>query len=125
MKKKIILGDVPIAKWEKGDSLYSDWMKEEKEYIKEIAKNKPDDIILPSGDYVLQIDYPLGNPFMTRFVVEDGGMTREQLVILVIKSYKKIYKNEDKYGIWGHNIGDLILCSAEVDGNIITLGVDS
>lgn len=146
MKKKIKLGDVSIAKWEKGNSLYPDWMKEEKECVKEIEKNKPDDIVLTSGDYILQIDYPLSNPFFKKFVVKDSGMTREELVILVVKSYKKIYKEEDKsvghktgnisgmlnressegkYGIWRHNIGDLVLCSAEVNGNRITLGVDS
>jgi hypothetical protein len=34
--------------------------------------------------------------------------------------------SEGKYGIWGHDIGDLLLCSAYVDDSgKITLGVDS
>jgi hypothetical protein len=89
----------------------------------------------------LVIDYPLETPFKTRFTVDTKGMTRRKLVGLIIKSYRKIYDDEDKdvggetgnipgmlnrapsqgrYGIWGHCLGDLMLHTAKLQksGNV-------
>jgi hypothetical protein len=78
------------------------------------------------------IDYPLTNP--KRVVMHRaGGWTVNQFIDTVIKSYKKVYHDENKaiggdpghipgmlnrvrsagpYGIWGHDLGDLILTGA-------------
>lgn len=104
-------------------------------------------VLPPRQVFILKIDYPLHKP--ARFVFNSGvdGMTRGDLVRKIRKCYKQVYREEDastkvkpgnipgmlnrnptngKYGIWGHDIGDLVLCSVNVsDKNVITLGVDS
>ena len=116
------------------------------EYAKKIYDNKQ--IVLPRNkEYVLKIDYPLQTP--AKFEIKSGtkGISRGRLVSLIRKYYQKVYDIEDrttkvkarnipgmlnrdftngKFGIWGHNIGDLVLCEASVSkNNVITLSVDS
>lgn len=104
-----------------------------------------DETVLTKGTYTLVIDYPLTSTYKQKFTTK--GMTRRGLVNLIVKAYHKIYDAEDKdvgkktghiegmlnratsagrYGIWGHDLGDLMLATAQVQksGNI-TLGVDS
>lgn len=107
----------------------------------------PEEIVLqPNKEYILEISYPLTNK--AKFKISSGkkGVSRETFVKKVISFYKKIYEIEDRttktkpahipnmlnrnitngmFGIWGHDIGDLVLVNAEVKGNKITLGVDS
>lgn len=152
MSKEIQLGDVHIATWHPGEPLYPDWMKEDGEYDKEIAANKPGDVILPANKaYTLIIDYPLSTEAKIMLKTGKKGMTRSQFVNKVCKAYRAIYASEDRtssrkarlgkdggaapmfnreqsdgrWGIWGHVIGDLVLCSATVKGSKIELGVDS
>lgn len=107
-------------------------------------------VIEPNRDVTLEISYPLETPYREQINTGPKGMTRKTLTDLAIKAYKQVYKEEEesmtttqeqladrpvllnrpdsngKYGIWGHDIGDLVLGSAEVDENgVITLGVDS
>ena len=102
---------------------------------------EPKEVVLGKGEYTLVIDYPLNVPFKKKFVVNKTGMTRAKLVALIIKSYKKIYADEDKdtntqtgfipgmlnhatsdgrYGIWGHVMSDLMLHTATLQksGNV-------
>lgn len=89
-------------------------------------KVDPKEIVLKQNDYTLVIEYPLTNPYKEQILVGKKGMTRRELVNIIVAAYKKVYASGDTYGIWGHYIGDLMLASAEVDcKNIITLGVDS
>lgn len=102
---------------------------------------------LAEGEYKLIIDYPLERPYEQPVIVPPGGMTRGELVDIITDAYEAIYKAEDetsnvdttqrggllnrprtngKYGIWGHDLGDLDLGLIKVsDDNVITLGVDS
>lgn len=108
----------------------------------------PKEVVLPpNSEYTLIISYPVSTNYTTKLKTGKKGMTRIQLASNICKHYRKMYAEEDsssggdpghipgmlnraqsdgKYGIWGHDIGDLVLCSAEVDakGNI-TVGVDS
>ena len=61
----------------------------------------------PNQTFELLIDYPLHNP--TTFNIKTGkkGMSLVKLLSQVGKSYEKVYANPNKYGIWGHCIGDL------------------
>lgn len=149
MSKEIRLGDVHIASWQRGDDLYPEWMKEDGEYDKEIEANKPNDVILPANKtYILVIDYPLSIPAKIPLKTGKKGMTRSQFVDKVCKAYRAIYKAEDstssrkvrlgkdggsapmfnreqsdgKWGIWGHDIGDLILCAVHVRGKNLEIG---
>lgn len=137
----ITLGDIHIESWKVGDPLWSDWMIEDDKYADEIRKTPPDQVVLQEGEYKLEISYPLTNPSVSKLKVGKRGLTRKALVAKICAKYKEIYASEDdpghipgmynraqsegKYGIWGHDLCDLILCSAHVKGKTITLGVDS
>lgn len=105
------------------------------------------EIVLPSEkEYTLIIDYPLKNAAKFKIKTGKRGFTRSKLVATVIKYYKKVYQIEDStsnilpgkipgmlnrnitngmFGIWGHDIGDLILVDCLVSRGKIYLGVDS
>jgi len=146
-EKKVKLGYIHMSDYTSKSRLFSDWMFENPEYKKEVNLN-PKEVILPAnGEYTLIIDYPLHNAFKKTFTAGKNGMTRRQFVDLIVKSYKKIYATEDsdvgdetgniqgmlnretsegRYGIWGHNLGDLILHTAYIQkNNTIEIGVDS
>lgn len=154
--KKIKIGAVHIASfnpkngkmfswdyyYDPNDEFYDDSCK------KDVKECDPKEIILkPNTPYELLIDYPTSTPYRKRFNTGKKGMTRIQLADYICKNYRKMYAEEDKtaggdpghipgmfnraqsegkYGIWGHDIGDLVLCSVTIDSkNFITLGVSS
>ena len=111
-------------------------------------------IIVPDSEITLLIDYPLNKP--AEFVLKSSGkgFTKKQLILEISKKYHEIYKEEEstavtktlpmekrgnlinrnetdgKYGVWGHDIGDLDLSTIDVykseNGKItISLGVES
>ncbi len=151
MKKDTInLGYIHISSYKKNSDLveiYEDTDEEFKlEQIKEKEQCDPNEIILQGGNqFDLEIIYPLETPFVTKLDTKNG-LSRREVVDFVVKSYKQIYKEEKqsskikaanlpnmynrnqtngKYGIWGHDIGDLVLHSLYIDGNKLTVGVDS
>lgn len=113
---------------------------------------KKDEIVISEKDVTIIIDYPLTNKYQFDLNSENG-FTREILLTEISKHYFKLYDEEEKtatiktipmekrtmynrnetngkYGIWGHDIGDLVLTEIEVykttDGKIIlALGIDS
>jgi hypothetical protein len=130
---------------ESGEEYVNDG-KEDNIYYDKPLDNK--ELVLPSNkEYILKIDYPLSTS--AKFKVKSGkkGITRGKLVSLIRKYYQLVYDIEDspkkitpariknlvdktmideRFGIWGHDIGDLMLVNAEVsEKNVITLGVDS
>lgn len=143
-KKMIDLGYYLITNinkngWEDYDPNDDDCEDEEK---KEILKGS--DIVLQQGTYTIKITYPLSVEVTTKIT---GSFTRKQLAQEIAKIYDAIYVDESrsssipeqnipgmlnrvqtngKYGIWGHDISDLILHTAYLLGdNTIELGVDS
>lgn len=145
MEKEIAVGSVQLDDWKIGDPLYSEWMLKEPEYAEEIKIDPVEEILL-IGEYTLKIDYPLHEPFIEKRVL-DKSMTREEVVAWIVDRYHFIYDVENetskiksdlipgmhnrnttdgKYGIWGHELGDLLLHTIFIDeNNEITLGVDS
>jgi hypothetical protein len=102
------------------------------------------------GDEILQgeptlkftVTYPLTNPYAVEFVHEDGSpWTRRQFIDAVIASYKVVYssepdpghitgmlnrqRSEGPFGIWGHDIGDLVLEGAAKNGEEWELHIGS
>jgi hypothetical protein len=97
-----------------------------------------DEIVLPFSTAILVIDYPLKNE--ARFILSGGkrGFSRRQLIKIISEKYHHIYEKEEQtvtenttphdskgvslnrnetdgvYGIWGHDISDLVLSSIEV-----------
>jgi hypothetical protein len=111
-------------------------------------------IVIKNAEITLNIDYPLNNPASFILKSTQNSFTKKQLVLEISKKYHEIYNEEEnsakqktipadkreglinrnqtdgKYGIWGHDIGDLDLSAIEVyktkDGKIqIVLGIES
>jgi hypothetical protein len=124
--------------------------KPENEIAQLIDRNK---IVIPEDKLTIIIDYPLTNEY--RFDLQSkNGFTREQLLKEISKNYYKLYDEEEKsatiktipvdkrttmynrnqtngkYGIWGHDIADLVLSEILVykatNGQIIlSLSIES
>ena len=91
-----------------------------------------DKIVINENKVTVIVDYPLTNEY--RFdLISNHGFTKDQLVKEISKNYHKIYEEEEttatiktipidkrttmynrnetngKYGIWGHDLADLVL----------------
>jgi hypothetical protein len=84
-----------------------------------------DEIVAPFDRIEIAVSYPLRKPFRFRFE-RKGGFTRAQLVEKICATYRDLYEAEAKkqatapglvdapenrppFGIFGHDIADLIL----------------
>jgi hypothetical protein len=111
-----------------------------------------DIIVISENKVSVIIDYPLTN-FYQFNLKSDKGFTREMLLTEISRHFYKLYAEEEKsatiktlpmekrtmynrnqtngkYGIWGHDIGDLVLSSIKVfkeknNKIVLALGVDS
>lgn len=129
---KIKLGYVHMSSQKPNGRLCPDYYYDKKDrfyserYAKEARECDPDEQVLQMGEHVLRIEYPLREPYVETFVVNGDGMTRRQLVNTIIAAYKDIYKDEAKYGIWGHEMADLMLHTAYISANkVVTVSCDS
>jgi hypothetical protein len=101
-------------------------------------KNK-DDYVINAQEVILIIDYPLNNPAeFTLKSKNEKGFTKAELVKTISETYHMIYEEEErsatiktipmekregiinrnqtngKYGIWGHDLSDLVLSAIQV-----------
>lgn len=112
-----------------------------------------DEIVLIQPSIKIIIDYPLTNQYEFSLTSENG-FTRKQLLTEISKHYYKLYEEEEKsatiktipvekrtqmynrnetngkYGIWGHDIADLVLAEILIfktaEGKIVlTLNIES
>ncbi|WP_194139913.1 hypothetical protein [Flavobacterium hungaricum] len=111
-----------------------------------------DEVVISEKEITIIIDYPLTNVYSFNLKSEKG-FTREKLLTEIGENYFKLYEEEEKsasvktqpmeeremynrnqtngkYGIWGHDIADLVLTDIQVfknkDGKlIVSLGIDS
>lgn len=113
----------------------------------------PDELVIEDPIIELVIDYPLSTA--SRRLVQNGrgqhGFTRSALLRAIAKEYRDVYREEDPrsdemiprvgsllnrcqtegpHGIWGHDIGDLVIEAIYVrrrkdDIPIVTLGMGS
>jgi len=90
-----------------------------------------DEIVIPETKLTIIIDYPLSSNYKFE-LISKSGFTRTQLINEISKHYYQLYDEEEKtasiktiplkerkiynrnqtngkYGIWGHDIGDLVL----------------
>lgn len=98
-----------------------------------------EEIVILETKVTIIIDYPLTNEY--KFDIEStNGFTREELLLEISKHYYKLYEEEEKtasiktlpmekrqmynrnetngkYGIWGHDIADLVLTEISVFKN--------
>ena len=97
----------------------------------------PEEIVISQRAVTIIIDYPLTNEYKFD-LSSDTGFTRVHLLNEINKAYRKIYAEEEasatiktipiekrkklinrndtngKYGIWGHDIEDLMLARIEI-----------
>ena len=116
-----------------------------KEYSKKYKMMKPDERVIRKHNIVIEYSYPLSNKVDFSHK-RKGGWTRKALFAAIQKDYAKIYRDEDKavgptdnvpgmlnrdrsdgpYGIWGHDIGDLVVEGVAVsDKGKVTLSIGS
>jgi hypothetical protein len=117
--------------------------------------DQPDEIVIPFEHAILVIDYPLSNPAtMAISAPIPLGFTRAALITAICDEYAHVYDAEEgtaatktipieergamrsrnrtdgAYGIWGHDLQDLVLTAAhwarQPDGTVrIALHVES
>jgi hypothetical protein len=85
---------------------------------------------LPTRTYTIDIDYPLHTKArVTVYPFRDARGTEHvtvgYLLAMLGRTYRRIYREPQKFGVWGHGIGDLTFAKIEVCDNIINIGVDS
>lgn len=109
----------------------------------------PDEIVIPLQTIRVEYEYPFNNPAtFTHQADKPEGFTRAHLAREIASQYQRIYQEEEAavgnpghipgmmnrqrsagpYGIWGHDLGDLVLHSVSQDGSeldLFHLGVDS
>lgn len=103
--------------------------------IEGLGKHKWDDqeVIVRNTHPELHIDYPLSKDFTFHYdtsdeVIDQEGFTLSDIMCFINDVYESIYDNpDDDYGIWGHEIGDLVLENVYYDKKTgkITLSVGS
>lgn len=69
----------------------------------------------PNTEYTLRITYPIEEIVSTKIKVGEKEMSELQLCREIFLVYYQIYQDPEKYGVWGHGLGDLVLESIEVD----------
>jgi hypothetical protein len=96
-----------------------------------------DEIVVKDDTITLIIDYPLTNEYRLK-INSKNGFTRRELITAISKAYYKLFSEEEatatvktipvekrtavynrnqtngKYGIWGHDIADLVLADVMV-----------
>lgn len=71
---------------------------------------------LPANEtFTLAIDYPLSVKAAFPLKTGKNGMGLPRLLQEIGKAYREVYENDEKYGIWGHGIGDLWLEGINID----------
>lgn len=96
------------------------------------VSNKGNCSIKPNKVYTLVLNYPFAG-LEHNFPIKSGpkGLSGNDLVGVICKIYcDKVYKNdksEEKYGVFGHDVGDLSLCEIKVNHvkKLITVCVNS
>lgn len=99
MEKNLLEGNINIhiASWKKDNGV-------------EIFSNE-----LVSGMKLsLDIFYPLSVKHSINIdIVDDTNVST--IISKIVLEYRKIYKNPEKYGVWGHGLGDLWIESLTLD----------
>lgn len=123
--RDINLGYVTMANWQEDEDIWPEWMKEDEHYQKEINSNPADGQVTYEWEKHIEvtINYPLSKPYTFQLC---GTLSRREVVSQIVKHYRKIYEDPEKWGIWGHCLGDLMLHTLYVyEGGRAEVGVDS
>jgi hypothetical protein len=71
------------------------------------------------------IDYPVDGEWEFK-ATSSTGWTVAKVVRKIQALYqKRIYRNTDKYGVWGHGIGDLVIERVYYNNGVFTFSIGS
>lgn len=86
-----------------------------------------DNYLPPNETFTVNITYPLSKKFSVKIKTGKRGLKIANLLLKIGEGYKHVYDNENKYGIWGHDIVDLHLeqVSIDLESKDITIFVGS
>ena len=118
------------------------WLKKQLKYP--IKMIKPNEVITKAKEITIHFNYPLDNAADFTFKSKNG-FTRKKFYECIAKGYKRIYREEEaddgnpghisgmynratsngRYGIWGHDIGDLVIEGVEKRGKKFHLYIGS
>jgi hypothetical protein len=98
----------------------------------------PDEIVIRAHAITIVYDYPLSREVKIAHK-QKGGWTRADIARVIREDYERIYRDEDSavepaqhesagpYGIWGHEIGDLVIEAVKYDreSRTVRLGIGS
>lgn len=87
-------------------------------------ESKQPRLFLMPGEYTFQYDYPLSMAVEIKRHL-DSATGALDILWLAAQDYKKIYENPDEYGIWGHDMCDLVFERIHVDGDKISFSIGS
>lgn len=77
---------------------------------------------LDDEEYTIHLCYPLSVALKVTFKAK----SLYEIINNIRAVYKKIYKQPDYYGIWGHVMEDLSITSIKMkEGNILEINIDS
>jgi len=72
----------------------------------------------------IRLDYPLDKPYDFKFSSKNG-FSVGRVISLIQRAYANVYQHPDKYGVWGHDIGDLVIETITDMGTHIDVGIGS
>jgi hypothetical protein len=81
-------------------------------YYHIISTPELDAVVTIEPDINIEFDYPIKQAIQFPYH-HDGGFTLKDVLLSVQDGYKKIYADEEKYGVWGHEVHDLFIESVE------------
>lgn len=124
--------------------------KRTQQHVIDLMSSAPSVVVAEGATITVVIDYPLSHEVVCHY---QGPLTAPELHGKIMESYVKIYKEEDEsatvqvvsmeermrrgglinrnrtdgiHGIWGHDLSDLLLRSATLEGDgSYSLSVDS
>jgi len=71
---------------------------------------RPDDIVLRLPELEIVFDFPLRHETtFTAKAKNPKGFTRAELGTFINENYSKIYEDQQRYGVWGHDLAKLKL----------------
>lgn len=116
------------------------WISIENRNVERNRLIDADAIVIDQASIMTMFDYPLDNPTEVMLHSNDSGFSRWQLIDSIGRIYEEIYAEEEetaatktlspdqrkimnrnqtdgRYGIWGHDLADLAISSAEIRKN--------
>lgn len=102
------------------------------------SERKTCDNLLPVRTVVVDLDYPFGKvarllirPYIVETIRRDGEIAQWPTMRLgyvlwqIAQAYGQIYAEHERWGVWGHAIGDLVFESFRLEDNIGHIGIGS